>query len=149
MPPANRLPGSETILVVDDDPSVLSITSALLTRRGYNVLQATSGPQALEICAGRESSVQLLLTDVIMPMMTGPELAERVLALCPDTRVLFMSGYQDYQFEKYRPFSFKCFMRKPFTPEILIATVRQALDQPRELGPGSKLSAADIRKASG
>src|SRR5882724_6106125 len=117
--------GWETILVVDDEKSVLSITCALLSGNGYDVLEAASGAEAIEICQARKSAIHLLLTDVMMPNMTGPQLAERLHALYPDTRVLFMSGYEDYQFEKYRPFPFKSFMRKPFTPSVLLATVRE------------------------
>jgi two-component system cell cycle sensor histidine kinase/response regulator CckA len=147
MSPVNVLSGSETILVVDDEKSVLSVTSAFLLRSGYKVLEANSGARALEICAGGETGIHLLLTDVVMPRMSGPELAERLLAIYPDLRVLYMSGYEDYHFEKYRPFALKWLLRKPFTPVSLLSLVRQALDEPRKREPSRQPASRGIRRA--
>ena len=140
--------GSETILVVDDDAGVLSITGALLVRCGYDILQANSGAQALDICENRDSGIHLLLTDVTMPHMTGPNLAERILLLCPEIRVLYMSGFGEYQFEQH-PFPVGCFLRKPFTADGLARIVRQALDAPRKKEPGRQPSDGDVQKILG
>jgi two-component system, cell cycle sensor histidine kinase and response regulator CckA len=144
----NQPSGSETILVVDDDAGVLSITGALLVRCGYEILQANSGAQALEICEKKDSGIHLLLTDVTMPNMTGPDLAERVLLLRPEIRVLFMSGFGDYHFEQHS-FPAGCILRKPFSPDGLANTVRQALDTPRKKGPGRQAAGSNTREALG
>ena len=149
MSPLNEPSGTETILVVDDEAAVLSIASAFLVRRGYDILQATSGAQALEICKQRNSGIQLLVTDVTMPGMTGPQLAECLHLLYPEMRVLYMSGYGDYEFEQNRSFPMKWFLRKPFTSDALATLVRQALDEPRKREPGRQLSDSETRKAVG
>jgi DNA-binding NtrC family response regulator len=140
--------GSETILVVDDDAAVLMVTSALLDRCGYATLQANSGIQALEICKTRDSGIHLLLTDVTMPNMTGPELAKQVLSLCPEIRVLYMSGCGDYPAEPHT-FPVGCFLPKPFSPDGLARSVRQALDTPRKKEPAREPSGQDVREAVG
>lgn len=144
----NEPSGSETILVVDDDAAVLSITSALLVRCGYDILQANSGAQALEICEERDSGIHLLLTDVTMPNMTGPDLAERVLLLCPEICVLYMSGFGEYQFKQH-PFPVGCFLQKPFTPAGLARIVREALETPRKKEPGRQPSDSNVKEALG
>src|SRR5258708_2829548 len=113
----NQPSGVETILVVDDERPVLSITSALLVRGGFDILQAISGPQALEICEKKSSRIHLLLTNVMMPQRTGPQLVEKLLPLYPEMRVAYMSGCGDFQFDKRPPFSFKWLLHKPFTPD--------------------------------
>jgi two-component system cell cycle sensor histidine kinase/response regulator CckA len=137
--------GSECILVVDDDPPVLSITCALLARGGYTVLQAESGERALELCAGGKQEIDLLLTDVIMPKMQGPQLADRFLAMFPQARVLFMSGFQDYQFERKTSEAVGRLLPKPFSSETLLAAVRAALDEPRKRAPNRESSGGGIR----
>src|SRR5438552_10179810 len=135
MSPQREQSGSETILVVDDEAAVLSIASAFLARCGYDVLQANSGAEALEICGKQDSSIHLLLTDVTMPNMTGPQLAGRLLSLHPGVCVMYMSGYRDDQLEKSSPIRIKWFLPKPFTPDALVALVRQALDEPHKREP--------------
>ena len=149
MSPQREQSGSETILVVDDEAAVLSIASAFLARCGYDVLQANSGAEALEICGKRDSVIHLLLTDVTMPNMTGPQLAGRIQSLHPEMCVMFMSGYRDDQFIRQ-----EWFLQKPFTPDALVALVRQALDEPRKREPGRQESGReeshrDVRKVSG
>jgi two-component system cell cycle sensor histidine kinase/response regulator CckA len=147
MSPPNESSGSETILVVDDEKSVLSITSAFLARGGFDILQAVSGEQALEICEKKGSDICLLLTDVVMPKMTGPQLAEHLLPLYPKMRVAYMTGgYGDCQLENALPFSFKRLLRKPFTPNALIAFVRDVLDEPQKREPGRQPSNSELRK---
>jgi CheY-like chemotaxis protein len=93
--PQERLDGSETILVVDDDPGVLRVTSASLRRFGYVVIEARSGEQALAASRRETGVIHLLVTDVVMPGMSGRALADAVLRERPTTRVLFVSGYPD------------------------------------------------------
>ena len=84
--------GGATILVVDDDGDVREVTAAILAARGHAVLTADGGAEALTICARHPGRIDLLLTDVEMPRMTGPLLARAVRTIRPETRVLFMSG---------------------------------------------------------
>jgi len=149
MSPQREPSGSETILVVDDEAAVLSIASAFLARCGYDVLQANSGAEALEICGQRDAGIHLLLTDVTMPNMTGPQLAGRLLSLHPEMAVMYMSGYRDDQIEKFSVIRQEWFLPKPFTPDALVAMVRRALDEPRKREPGRQGSDGDIRKISG
>jgi two-component system cell cycle sensor histidine kinase/response regulator CckA len=128
---------------------VLSIASAFLARCGYDILQATSGAHALEICGKRDSGIHLLLTDVTMPKMTGPQLAGRLQLLYPEIRVLYMSGYRDDQFEQYSPIRQEWFLQKPFGPDALVALVRQALDEPRNREPSRQGLEVDVQKLSG
>ncbi len=149
MSPQCEPSGSETILVVDDEAAVLSIASAFLVRCGYDVLRANSGAEALEICGKRDSGIHLLLTDVTMPNMTGPQLAGRLLSVHPEMCVMYMSGFRDDQLEKRTPVRPQWFLQKPFTPDALVALVRQALDEPRKRKPGRQELDGDIRKVSG
>lgn len=89
-----RPPGrGQTVLVAEDEPALREVTTRILRRGGYAVLSAADGVAALEVASGHDGPVHLLLTDVVMPGMLGRVLAERLLRLRPDTRVLFMSGY--------------------------------------------------------
>ncbi len=119
----------ESVLVVEDEDGVRRLTERILVRAGYRVLSAPSGRVALELCARDGQAVDLLLTDVIMPEMLGPELAERAVALRPGLRVLFMSGYS-HQMIARRQVSERAvaFVEKPFTSEGLLVGVREALD---------------------
>src|SRR5437870_11431355 len=145
--PLSPPPGSATIMVVDDDALWLSVTAALLTRGGYHVRAASSPAQLLDhvlsLCAGE--SVQLLLTDVVMPHTSGPALAACLLALRPELRVLFMSGYHDQLPQR----SFHHFLRKPFSLTTLLKTVRRVLAAPRRREPGRQFSDGERRKAQG
>jgi two-component system cell cycle sensor histidine kinase/response regulator CckA len=140
--------GSESILVVDDEPAVLSITCALLARSGYAVMQADCGERALEICDKGTQRVDLLLTDVVMPKMQGPELAQIMRELYPQIRVLFMSGYQDHRCGADASHGPARLLPKPFSPDALLNAVRAALDEPQKRGPGREPSGGGIRDAS-
>ncbi len=119
----------ESVLIVEDEDGVRRLTERILARAGYRVLSAPTGRVALELCARERERVDLLLTDVIMPEMLGPELAERAVALRPGLRVLFMSGYS-HQMIARRQLSDReiAFVEKPFTSESLLVGVRGALD---------------------
>jgi two-component system cell cycle sensor histidine kinase/response regulator CckA len=119
-----------TILVVDDEPEVRKLVGAMLAREGHNIVISDSGDHALKAFQKNDGHVDLLLTDVVSPGMSGPMLADRLLELQPSLRVLFMSGYDGTQVvQKYvveRGFSL---LIKPFTMEQLRRKVRAALEQ--------------------
>jgi nitrogen-specific signal transduction histidine kinase/CheY-like chemotaxis protein len=121
--------GTETILLVEDQPEVRSIARTMLTRQGYTVLEANGGPQALDVVGAQDRPIHLLLTDVVMPTIGGPELARQLRTMRPDLRVLFASGYTDdtlVQQGVLEPGS--DLIQKPFTREALLQKVRSILD---------------------
>ena len=122
--------GSETILFVEDQQEVRDVIRRSLVSRGYRVLEAADGAPALDLLARHNEDVHLLLTDVIMPAMSGRQLAETVAARTPGVRVLYMSGYTDDAVLKDGVLSAGIdFIRKPFTSEQLASRVRAALDR--------------------
>jgi PAS domain S-box-containing protein len=123
-PLATREPagGSETILLVEDDDQVRRLARGVLRGHGYTVLDAANADEALAAIARHEGAIHLLLSDVVMPRLSGPQLAERVRALRPETRVLFMSGHAAAA-PGEAPF-----IEKPLTPARLLAKVRDVLD---------------------
>jgi two-component system, cell cycle sensor histidine kinase and response regulator CckA len=122
--------GDETILVVEDDERLRKVTRTVLTRHGYRVLEARSGGDALLICEQSADPIHLLLTDVIMPHMAGPELATRLTAVRPRLSVVYMSGYTDNAVLRRRILEKQAaFVQKPFRPEVLLTKVRQVLDE--------------------
>ncbi len=124
------LQGTETILLVEDEEMLRKLAHQTLTMYGYHVLDAPNGDAALFVCKQHEGPIQLLLTDVIMPGMSGREVAGRLLDLRPETRVLFMSGYTDDAIVHQGVLDEAAnFIQKPFAPDSLARKVRVVLDQ--------------------
>ncbi len=128
--------GSETILVAEDDEMVRTVVVEVLRARDYEVLEAVDGRDALTLAEAREAPIDLLLSDVMMPQMRGPELAQRLRRIRPEIRIVFMSGYNDETvFDGYDRKNLPPLLQKPFTPAALLECVREALlrDRPRSV----------------
>jgi PAS domain S-box-containing protein len=124
---SSNLTGSETILIVEDEESVRKLARIILTVQGYTVIEAASGPEALEMV--RKSPVDLLITDVVMPQMSGRELAERFSREHPTMKVLYISGYLDEVMGHHGVIDTGLpLLTKPFSPEALTEKVRVVLD---------------------
>jgi len=130
-PEANAGSGrGETVLVVEDQPEILEITQMILELLGYRVLAARTPGEALQLAEHHAGELRLLLTDVIMPEMNGPELVARLRPLCPHLKHLFMSGYTaDVIAQRGVPDRNLHFLQKPFSMKDLAARVRAALDK--------------------
>jgi two-component system cell cycle sensor histidine kinase/response regulator CckA len=128
-PPAERAGGHETILLVEDDQNLRTVVARMLERFGFTVLTATNGRQALAICDTHAATIDLLITDVIMPELGGPELVEHLAERGVFLRVLYMSGYSDQALLRRIAFSPTTqLLRKPFTLDALLKAVREILD---------------------
>jgi two-component system, cell cycle sensor histidine kinase and response regulator CckA len=126
------VPGKEIVLLVEDDNQVRSVAAMALEISGYDVLTAANGEDALLVCEGYHNKIDLLLTDVVMPRMSGQELSSRLLRLRPDTRVLYMSGYSENAIIHHGVMEDGAdFIEKPFSPETLTRRIREVLDTPR------------------
>jgi two-component system cell cycle sensor histidine kinase/response regulator CckA len=127
--PGTRLRGSETVLLVEDDPNLRTLAREILTVQGYTVLEAASPLQAIQIHQRHTDAIHLLLTDVVMPEMNGPQLAAQLQAGRPGMEVLFMSGYTGSALALQSGGEFAgAFLAKPFTPDGLSRRVREVLD---------------------
>jgi len=122
--------GTETILLVEDEDAVRGFTHRVLTTKGYTVLMAQNGPEAIEICKQYQDPIHLLLTDMIMPGgLYGPELAKRLLSIYPKLKVIYMSGYTDGSLiDRSLLAADVVFLQKPFTPDGLVGKLREVLD---------------------
>jgi len=123
--------GSETILIVEDDTAVRDFISTVLQQAGYQVVVARHGEQALEICRERKDPFGLVISDLVMPHMSGPILMEKLRGMHPAVRALYTSGYADDAVARHGDLDPEIpFIRKPFSMESLLQTVRAALDAP-------------------
>jgi PAS domain S-box-containing protein len=121
--------GKERILLVEDEVGVRALAASILTENGYCVWPASCGEDARQIALARESEIDLLLTDVVMPDTTGPRLATQLRTICPDLRVLYTSGYTDNVIVHNGMVDpGVAYLQKPFTPALLLNAVRQVLD---------------------
>jgi len=131
--------GHETVLLVEDDDSVRAIAVRTLRSQGFQVLEAVDGVAALEVAAGYEGTIHLLLTDVVMPRMGGKELAARLLELRPETKVLYASGYTRNAIVHHGVLEQGTnFLQKPYVPDGLARKVREVIDGGRETGDGGR-----------
>jgi PAS domain S-box-containing protein len=121
--------GTETILIVEDNAGLHKLVNRLLASAGYTVLGAPNGAEALRLLQARAQPVHLLLTDVVMPQMSGRQLVERLAAVAPNLKVLYMSGYTDDTIVRHGLLDARApFLNKPFTRSTLLQKVREALD---------------------
>jgi PAS domain S-box-containing protein len=124
--------GSETILVVEDEESVRKLICHMLRSYGYKVIDAAKGDEALRICGARKGQISLMITDVIMPYMSGRELADRLRELHPEMLVLYISGYTDDAMIRHGLPQSAGLLQKPFTRSTLARKVRSVLDRKSE-----------------
>ncbi|HYV34867.1 MAG TPA: PAS domain S-box protein, partial [Gemmataceae bacterium] len=123
--------GSETVLLVEDEEGVRTLARLVLQGKGYKVLEARHGGEALLICEQNKDPVHILLTDVVMPSISGRELAARLKQLRPALKVLYMSGYTDDAVVRHGILEAEMpFLQKPFSPDVLAEMVRHVLDAP-------------------
>jgi CheY-like chemotaxis protein len=123
-------PGTETVLLVEDEGMLRELAREVLEASGYRVLEAAGGEEALRVAAAHEGTIHLLLTDVVMPGISGRMVAERVAASRPEIKVLYTSGYTDDAVLQRGVQAGTAFLQKPFTTTALAQKVREVLDAP-------------------
>jgi two-component system, cell cycle sensor histidine kinase and response regulator CckA len=129
VPPRIAPTGAETVLLVEDEARVRKLILGILKAHGYTVLEATRGEEAIRLCKSRPGAIDLAVIDVVMPEMSGPDLARQIAPICPAMRVLYISGYTDEAVVHHGiPQSGVEFLQKPFLPEALLRKVREVLD---------------------
>ena len=130
-PPATArpAPGTETVLVVEDEEMVRLLALTILTAKGYKVLEASGGIQAISIAESCRTTIDLLITDVVMPELSGLEVVQHIAKLHPETKVLYMTGYTDSDLSEIGlQRSAVSLLTKPFTPRSLLKAAREVLD---------------------
>jgi CheY-like chemotaxis protein len=121
--------GTETILLVEDDPQLRQLSSSVLAHCGYKMLVASTPEEGIEICRSNHRDIRLLVTDVVMPGMNGRQLAEQIQQVSPNVKVLYISGYTSNAIVHYGVLDpGLSFLPKPFTLSALVAKVREVLD---------------------
>jgi two-component system, cell cycle sensor histidine kinase and response regulator CckA len=125
--------GTETVMVAEDDAMVRALVRVILEESGYTVLEAASGDDALRLSESYDGPIEVLLTDMVMPGLGGRAVADRLLALRPELRVLYISGYAEDEVLEGGSEAGTSFIGKPFTPEELALKVRALIDRPRPL----------------
>ena len=122
--------GTETVLLVEDEEAVRQLARRTLQAQGYNVLEANDGVAALTVCQRHLPSIDLVVTDVVMPQLSGVDLVQRLRTVRPQLKVLYMSGYTDSTVVRHGMEASEAhYLQKPFTPDHLTQKVRQLLDQ--------------------
>ena len=124
--PADLGPASETILLVEDEEALRSLTRSLLKESGYTVLDAPNGAEAIDLARNYDGTIHLLLTDVVMPGMNGRVVAEELRQIRPEIKVVFMSGYTGFNNRLLLDFGAPL-IAKPFTRDSLLRRLREAL----------------------
>jgi len=128
--PVLELGGSGTVLIVEDDDGLRKLAGTVLKQRGYKILEAENGEDALRVSEEYDGQIDLLLTDVVMPKMSGKETAERLQPHYPQMKVIYMSGYTDDAIVHHGVLTPGLnFLEKPFTLEDLARKVREVLDK--------------------
>ncbi len=125
--PAEAPQGTETVLVVEDTASLRELICEGLRMKGYKILHAANGTEAVGVAERHSGPIHLLITDIVMPNMSGAELAQRVVGVRPEIKVLFMSGYADDTLDMQGAFDPRSFVQKPFTLSTLAQKVRESL----------------------
>jgi DNA-binding response OmpR family regulator len=120
--------GAETILLVEDEARVRKLIAGILASRGYRVLEAARGEEAIRLARTHQGSLHLALVDVVMPEMSGPDLIRQIEPLCPGLRVLFISGHTEEAMVNHGFSESAAFLQKPFLPDALAGKVREVLD---------------------
>jgi CheY-like chemotaxis protein len=124
--------GSETVLLVEDEESLRTLTRTLLEQGGYTVLEARQGSEAIEIARQHRGPIDLLLTDMVMPGLGGPEVARDLVPIHPESKVLYMSGYASFP-RRGMLDSDAILLQKPFTRDGLLSKLREVLDVQKQL----------------
>ncbi len=128
---SSKQPTGKTVLLVDDDESMRRVTRRILSRGGFRVLEAEHGADALRVAAAHDGEIDLLVTDVLMPGIRGPELVEELIVQSPGIRVLYMSGYTDDDISRWGLQPGFAFIHKPFTSEGFTQAVNAVLSAER------------------
>jgi len=120
--------GTETVLLVEDEPMVRNYARHILQANGYTVLEASGGQEALDAAQQHKGPIHIMVTDVVMPGMNGREAADRLAPLRPDMKVLYISGYTEDQIVHYGVLEGVAFLQKPFSRAALLNKVREVLN---------------------